>query len=383
MGAGASLVSSSTRLSGSNGNKDRVAMRRPTCSVMSDHALRETLRQLQLSPETIAESVVALYAHARDPAGHPVEEDLARLCTSEYIRGALYTLASFLAVASALDSPVSKTVLGSSNSHDIATTTSHDVHRSHIATTTSHDVRRSTLGLNITGNRGDENDDPMRSGGTLLVETGDAMQANNSVTDKLATIWNRLRRTQSMPSTERALAVGASAKINAITLSPIELNGDDTEDDKNNASSSRAAACTREKRRNDDRRAASPPRLKVRVKTTPTSGPRQNLSAGFGFGSARSARGGDTSPPRRAPVRTGHWKLGHEIGKGSFGAVHIGLNEDSGDLIAVKVLSLQNADTAEQLYREIELMRQLTHPNIVCYLGAEVGARDTAGAVEF
>lgn len=42
------------------------------------------------------------------------------------------------------------------------------------------------------------------------------------------------------------------------------------------------------------------------------------------------------------------------------------------DLIAVKQLSLRNADQAEELYTEIELMRQLTHPNIVCYLGAEV-----------
>jgi hypothetical protein len=36
----------------------------------------------------------------------------------------------------------------------------------------------------------------------------------------------------------------------------------------------------------------------------------------------------------------GHWKLGGQIGKGSFGNVHVGLNEDSGDLIAVKILSL-------------------------------------------
>lgn len=45
------------------------------------------------------------------------------------------------------------------------------------------------------------------------------------------------------------------------------------------------------------------------------------------------------------------------------------------DLIAVKQLSLRNADQAEELYTEIELMRQLTHPNIVCYLGAEVRKR--------
>lgn len=88
--------------------------------------------------------------------------------------------------------------------------------------------------------------------------------------------------------------------------------------------------------------------------------------------SSTSELGNQEPSTRRAPVRTGRWKLGHEIGKGSFGVVHIGLNEDSGDLIAVKVLSLPHVDAVEPLYREIELMQQLTHPNIVCYLGAEV-----------
>ncbi|CBJ32979.1 hypothetical protein Esi_0399_0011 [Ectocarpus siliculosus] len=108
---------------------------------------------------------------------------------------------------------------------------------------------------------------------------------------------------------------------------------------------------------------------------------RQQLPSSSRDGSKGARRGvrsraGERATPRRAPVRTGHWKLGHEIGKGSFGSVHIGLNEDSGDLIAVKLLSLKNADQAEELYTEIELMRQLTHPNIVCYLGAEVNDKE-------
>ena len=76
---------------------------------------------------------------------------------------------------------------------------------------------------------------------------------------------------------------------------------------------------------------AFPPKLNVRVGGTPRS-PRRgnNLLAGLGLGSPSGRAAGEVATPRRAPVRTGHWKLGHEIGKGSFGAVHIGLNEDTG-----------------------------------------------------
>ncbi len=82
----------------------------------------------------------------------------------------------------------------------------------------------------------------------------------------------------------------------------------------------------------------------------------------------------------RAKVRPGLWRMGHQIGKGSFGSVHIGLNEVTGDLIAVKVLSLCNPhtkvvkSTVDALYREIQLMRNMNHENIVSYLGAELQA---------
>jgi hypothetical protein len=40
---------------------------------------------------------------------------------------------------------------------------------------------------------------------------------------------------------------------------------------------------------------------------------------------------------RRGRVRKGRWKLGNRIAKGSFGTVFMGLNEVTGELIAVKV----------------------------------------------
>jgi hypothetical protein len=43
---------------------------------------------------------------------------------------------------------------------------------------------------------------------------------------------------------------------------------------------------------------------------------------------------------RRGRVRKGRWKLGNRIAKGSFGTVFMGLNEVTGELIAVKVTTV-------------------------------------------
>lgn len=71
------------------------------------------------------------------------------------------------------------------------------------------------------------------------------------------------------------------------------------------------------------------------------------------------------------------WKMqkGHEIlGEGAFSRVYLGLNLDSGELLAVKRLRLQCDDKDEvesQLLKEIMLMRDLKHPNIVRYVDAQ------------
>ena len=65
------------------------------------------------------------------------------------------------------------------------------------------------------------------------------------------------------------------------------------------------------------------------------------------------------------------------LGTGAFGAVYLGVHEDTGQMIAIKKITIGNANNKEtreqieQLASEIRLMKQLDHPNIVKYLHAE------------
>lgn len=74
------------------------------------------------------------------------------------------------------------------------------------------------------------------------------------------------------------------------------------------------------------------------------------------------------------------WMKGSLIGRGTFGDVYLGLNPISGELMAVKQVELpvENSATEERkksmvkaLHREIELLRDLEHDNIVQYLGSK------------
>ena len=63
------------------------------------------------------------------------------------------------------------------------------------------------------------------------------------------------------------------------------------------------------------------------------------------------------------------------IGAGSYGRVFMGLNTDTGSLIAIKelVFSPDNQKEVAAMQQEINLMKSLDHPNIVKYLGTEMG----------
>lgn len=71
------------------------------------------------------------------------------------------------------------------------------------------------------------------------------------------------------------------------------------------------------------------------------------------------------------------WRKGEMIGCGAFGQVYMGMNLDSGELLAVKqVLIVANNASKEkaqahikELEEEVKLLKNLSHPNIVRYLG--------------
>ncbi|KAJ0237724.1 Mitogen-activated protein kinase kinase kinase 2 [Hirschfeldia incana] len=87
-----------------------------------------------------------------------------------------------------------------------------------------------------------------------------------------------------------------------------------------------------------------------------------------------------SSPPPPTTVDTPppiSWRKGQLIGRGAFGTVYMGMNLDSGELLAVKqVLIASNYASKEktqahiqELEEEVKLLKNLSHPNIVRYLG--------------
>ncbi|KAL9996888.1 putative mitogen-activated protein kinase kinase kinase STE-STE11 family [Helianthus debilis subsp. tardiflorus] len=86
-------------------------------------------------------------------------------------------------------------------------------------------------------------------------------------------------------------------------------------------------------------------------------------------------------PPRRMKKEEAgsqiRWRKGELIGCGAFGRVYMGMNLDSGELLAVKQVSIivntASKDKTQahirELEEEVKLLKNLSHPNIVRYLG--------------
>ncbi len=133
-------------------------------------------------------------------------------------------------------------------------------------------------------------------------------------------------------------------------------------------------------------RAASP---------TATSGPNPRSKRSSSTASSASAQPGPsqtgpaqpgpsaqrtTQPPVRrqggtsaASGQLAHYSLGDCLGRGAFGSVYRGLNWMTGETVAVKQIGLSNIPESElgEIMSEIELLRNLKHPNIVKYKGSE------------
>ncbi len=63
------------------------------------------------------------------------------------------------------------------------------------------------------------------------------------------------------------------------------------------------------------------------------------------------------------------WRLGPFIGSGGYGEVFLGLNLSTGELVAVKRVKIYDSKSAQRaaraLHREINLLKDFDHPNIV------------------
>jgi len=76
--------------------------------------------------------------------------------------------------------------------------------------------------------------------------------------------------------------------------------------------------------------------------------------------------------------QTMSWRKGSLLGKGGFGHVYLGMNDDTGEFFAVKQLEIDMSSEDKTrksvlaFQQEIELMRKLNHPNIVRYLGTQL-----------
>ncbi|XP_061376543.1 mitogen-activated protein kinase kinase kinase NPK1-like [Gastrolobium bilobum] len=96
------------------------------------------------------------------------------------------------------------------------------------------------------------------------------------------------------------------------------------------------------------------------------------------IGSAiRKSRLGLKPLPPPLPAPPIRWRKGELIGSGAFGRVYMGMNLDSGELIAIKQVLIAPGSASDEntqanireLEEEVKLLKNLKHPNIVRYLG--------------
>ncbi|TKY73834.1 Mitogen-activated protein kinase kinase kinase YODA [Spatholobus suberectus] len=82
------------------------------------------------------------------------------------------------------------------------------------------------------------------------------------------------------------------------------------------------------------------------------------------------------------------WKKGKLLGRGTFGHVYLGFNSDSGHLCAIKEVRVvcddqTSKECLKQLNQEINLLSQLSHPNIVQYYGSDLGEEALSVYLEY
>ncbi|KAK8716331.1 hypothetical protein V6N13_043646 [Hibiscus sabdariffa] len=88
------------------------------------------------------------------------------------------------------------------------------------------------------------------------------------------------------------------------------------------------------------------------------------------------------------PCNLSKWRKGKLLGRGTFGHVYLGFNSQSGQMCAIKEVRFVSDDQTskeclKQLNQEINLLSQLSHPNIVRYYGSELGEETLSVYLEY
>lgn len=106
--------------------------------------------------------------------------------------------------------------------------------------------------------------------------------------------------------------------------------------------------------------------------------PPRSPSSSSPFTTSATSSGGPRSPGGKDnPASPGQrWKKGKLLGRGTFGHVYVGFNNESGEMCAMKEVTLfsddpKSKESVKQLAQEIAMLSHLRHPNIVQYFGSE------------
>ena len=67
-----------------------------------------------------------------------------------------------------------------------------------------------------------------------------------------------------------------------------------------------------------------------------------------------------------------NWKRGQKLGEGTFGEVYVATHEKTGEVAALKKIKLECEDEGVPgtTLREVSLLKELMHPNVVQYATA-------------
>ncbi|KAF2100850.1 kinase-like protein [Rhizodiscina lignyota] len=102
---------------------------------------------------------------------------------------------------------------------------------------------------------------------------------------------------------------------------------------------------------------------------TPITGLGLVGSEGVDDGGRGAGKAQDKGGKQRKEMKFGDYVLGQTLGEGEFGKVKMGWKRDGGVQVAIKLIRKENLQTnpsrLPKIYREINILRDLQHPNIV------------------